>query len=264
MKDFLNIALFTLVVSLTYTGIAQVLPQLEGKAPPRIEFGSDTSPEDLAVLGADVFETNCAQCHKMAESGRAPPLGNIGAAAHGRARERGDGYTDVEYLVESICKPNEYLVDGFAGGVMAPQQKSIKPGALQAVVAYLQSLGGEPTLSGKDTQVFIDFGCATAGGAEAGAAGGGVAKLEPMPAPEKIWTDFGCMGCHNGITAPDMTGIGGRMEKWEILDSLLNPDANIAAGFEGGAMEGSLAGNDFYARMTGKDYKSLVDWLSEK
>ena len=79
MKDFLNIALFTLVVSLVYTGIAQILPQLEGKAPPRIEFGSDTSPEDLASLGAEVFNANCTQCHKMAEAGRCPPLGNIGS-----------------------------------------------------------------------------------------------------------------------------------------------------------------------------------------
>ncbi len=263
MKDFLNIALFTLVISLVYTGIAQILPQLEGKAPPRVEFGSETSAEDLAVLGAEVFEGNCASCHKMAEAGRCPPLGNIGAMAHDRARERGDGYTDVEYLVEALCKPNDYIVDGYAGGVMAAQQKSIKPGALQAVTAYLQSLGGEPTVSGKDTQVFIDFDCATADGGDS-SGGGGVAKLDPMPAPDKVWTDFGCMGCHNGDTGPDLTGLGSRMDKWEILDSILNPDAEIAAGFEGGAMEGSLAGNDFYARMTGKDYKLLVEWLAEK
>jgi mono/diheme cytochrome c family protein len=263
MKDFLNIALFTLVVSLVYTGIAQVLPQLEGKAPPRVEFGSDTSPEDLAILGAEVFESTCTQCHKMAESGRCPPLGNIGAIAHDRARERGEGYTDVEYLVESMCKPNDYLVPGFAGGMMEPQQRSIKPGALQALTAYLQSLGGEPTISGTDTQVFIDFGCATPGGGDA-SAGGTVAKLDPMPAPEKIWTDFGCSGCHESDDAPDLTGIGQRLEKWELLDSVLNPDARIAAGFQGGQMEGSLAGNDFYARMTGKDYKVLVEWLSEK
>ena len=90
MKNILNIALFTLLVSVTYTGVAQILPQLEGKAPPKVEFGANTSPEDLAVAGGEIFETNCTQCHAMSEDGRCPPLGNIGALA----RHHRDGYLD--------------------------------------------------------------------------------------------------------------------------------------------------------------------------
>jgi cytochrome c2 len=266
MKNLLNIFFFTFAVSAIYTGIAQILPQLQGKAPPKVEFGANTSPEDLAVAGGDIFETNCTQCHSMSEPGRCPPLGNIGALAHDRAREIGGNYTDVDYLVEALCKPGDYLVDGY-GNIMPPQQRSMKPGQLQAMVAYLQSLGGESTLKGTDTDIFEKFGC---GGSEESSGGGGaVAEVKPVGSPAEVWTEFGCEGCHaidtdEVKTGPSLKGIGTRMEKWEILDALINPDATIADGFGGGVMEGAIAARDFYSRMTGKDYQAFVDWLSTK
>ena len=54
------------------------------------------------------------------------------------------------------------------------------------------------------------------------------------------------------------------MEKWELLDALINPDDVIAEGFDAGVMEGAIAARDFYSRMSGKDYKAFVDWLSTK
>jgi len=265
MKNFINIALFTLVVSLVYTGIAQILPQLEGKAPPKVEFGANTSAVDLAVAGADVFAGPCSACHKISEEGRGPALGNIGAAAHSRGAER--GLSDVGYLVEALCKPGDYVVPGF-DDIMPPQQANLKPGQLQAVVAYLQSLGGDPTVKGTDTQVFIDYGCATAGGT-GGDGAATTAKAAPVGTPEEAFKEFGCVGCHaidsdEKKTGPTLKGLGSRMEKWEILDSLLNPDATITPGYDGGVMEGALAARDFYTRMSGKDYKAFVDWLASK
>jgi cytochrome c2 len=266
MKNFLNIALFTFLVSMVYTGIAQILPQLEGKAPPKVEFGANTSPVDLAVAGGDIFETNCTQCHKLSEPGRCPPLGNIGALAHERARERGNGFTDVDYMVESLCKPGDYLVEGF-GNIMPPQNRAIKPGQMQALVAFLQTLGGEATLKGTDTEAFERFDCGAASGGGAGGAAVAAAP-EPVGSPEEIWAGFGCEGCHSldgsPKTGPTLAGLGSRMQKWEILDSIINPDADLADGFEGGMMEGALAARDFYTRMSGKDYQAFVDWLSAK
>ena len=48
MKNYLTMALLTVVVSLTYTGIAQFLPQLENHPPAVVEMGSNIGPEDLA------------------------------------------------------------------------------------------------------------------------------------------------------------------------------------------------------------------------
>jgi cytochrome c2 len=269
MKNILNIALFTLLVSVAYTGIAQILPQLEGKAPPKVAFGANTSAEDLAVAGGEIFATNCTQCHSMSAEGRCPPLGNIGALAHDRARERGNNFTDADYLVEALCKPSDYLVEGY-GNIMPAQQRSMKPGQLQALVAYLQSLGGEATLAGTDTEAFERFDCGAASGGDAGGAGAAaVAEAKPVGSPEEVWTEFGCNGCHAldsdeaGI-GPSLKGIGSRMEKWEILDAVLSPDATLADGYDGGVMEGAIAARDFYSRMSGKDYKAFVEWLSAK
>lgn len=266
MKNFINIALFTLVVSLIYTGIAQVLPQLEGKPPPKVEFGAKTSATDLAVAGAEVFQGPCTSCHKLNEPGRGPALGTMGAIAQTRAAER--GMTDVEYLVEALCKPGDFVVEGY-GNIMPPQQSNLKPGQLQALVAYLQSLGGDATVKGTDTQVFEDYGCVTAGSTGGGGGGAVAAAPKPVGSPEQIYKEFGCEGCHaldsdEKRTGPSLKGIGKNMEKWEILDALLDPDATIAEGYEGGVMGGALAARNFYSRMSGKDYKAFVDWLATK
>ena len=78
-----------------------------------------------------------------------------------------------------------------------------------------------------------------------------------------------CAGCHavdsdEVKTGPSLKGIGSRMEKWEILDAIVNPDATLAEGYDPGLMEGALAARDFYSRMSGKDYQAFVDWLSNK
>jgi len=268
MKNLLNIFLFTFAVSAIYTGIAQILPQLEGKSPPKVEFGANTSPEDLAVAGADIYATNCTQCHAMSEDGRCPPLGNIGALAHDRARDLGGGATDVDYLVQALCKPGDYLVEGY-GNIMPAQQRSMKPGQLQAVVAYLQTLGGDATLKGTDTDIFEKYDCGGSTGGGGGAAGPAVVEVKPVGTPEEAWVEFGCEGCHaldsdEAKTGPSLKGIGARMKKWELLEALVSPDATIAEGYDGGVMEGAIAARDFYSRMTGKDYQAFVDWLSTK
>ena len=55
MKHFLLIAMFTLGVSLLYTGIGQLLPQLENRPPPEVKAGSSISPDELSEAGAVIF-----------------------------------------------------------------------------------------------------------------------------------------------------------------------------------------------------------------
>jgi hypothetical protein len=57
--------------------------------------------------------------------------------------------SDVEYLLESLSDPNAYIVEGFSPG-MPPVDKppiDLSDMEMLAVIAYLQSLGGTPTVT---------------------------------------------------------------------------------------------------------------------
>ena len=87
MKRYLQIAAFTLGVSLLYTAVGQVLPQLESHPPARLDrLPSDVGPDVLAEMGEGVFASSCAQCHTIsAAGGRGPDLAGIGSRAAGGA-----------------------------------------------------------------------------------------------------------------------------------------------------------------------------------
>jgi len=273
MRDLLNIAVFTVAVSVLYTAMAQVLPQLPNHPPANVELGSNIGPEALADAGASIFEGNCTQCHKFGESGRAPDLSNVGSDAHGRAASRasatGQPYTDIDYLLESLCKPYDYLVEGF-GRVMPPQQKALSGGQLLALVAYLQNLGGEATARGTDVDAVMRFGCSSAGGAATTEAGSGGPKVSAGP-PDKIFKDYGCGTCHSvdsdeAKSGPSLMTAGARLSKGQLYEAIIAPDATMAAGFESnkGLMSGALNDNGFYDAMTPADYQAIVNWLAEK
>jgi cytochrome c2 len=275
MKNFVIILLFTSVTSIIYTSVGYLLPQLENHPPPLVALGADIGPEELSPIGAGVFEGNCKQCHKMGESGRAPDLANVGAVAASRAAERagktGKSYTDVDYLLESLCKPGDHLVEGF-GNIMPPQGKALTGGQLLAVVAFLQNLGGEATVRGTMVDPVKRFDCVQAGGDGAAPGGGGGGAKVALGSAEEIFEQFGCSGCHAAEGSerklgPPLGDAGKRLSKGELYESLLAPDAVIAPGdppYAGGVMKTTLDGNGFYEKMTPGDYQKLVDWLAAK
>lgn len=272
MRQTLSITAFTLGVSLLYTVVGQLVPQLENRPPPEVKAGTNVSPEALAEAGVGVFEANCVQCHKLGEAGRAPDLASIGARARGRAGERsaaiGKPFSDVDYLIESLCKPADYLVQGF-GNIMPPQSKALSGGQILAAAAFLQSLGGTPTARGTDTDVLNRFDCVAAGGASA--AGGAAAVVKPVGNPAEIFETFGCTACHASADptrklGPSLQGAGKRLGKGGIYDKILNPGATLVVGdppYEKGLMKKTLDGNGFYDRMKPADYQMLVDWLAK-
>ncbi len=273
MRDLLAIAIFTVVVSLLYTALAQLLPQLENHPPPIVELGSDIGPEELAAAGSAAFEANCVSCHKMGESGRAPDLASAGALAFDRAAQRagetGEVFTDVDYLVEALCKPGDYLVEGF-GNIMPPQGKALSGGQILAVTAFLQSLGGEATVKGTDVDPVVRFGCATGAGGGDAAGGAEEAKPASVGPPDKAFEKYGCTGCHKldseeRTIGPSLFDVGKRLGKGELYEAILAPDATMAAGdppYAGGVMKQTLDGNGFYDAMTPADYQAMVDWLA--
>ena len=268
MKNFIGIFALTLIVSLLYTSVGQMLPQLENRPPPEIAAGSAIGAEALAEAGAGVFAANCAQCHKLGQSARGPDLAAVGARASNRAAERsaqtGKPYTDVDYLIESLCKPGDYLVAGF-GNIMPPQNKAISPGQILAVAAFLQNLGGEATVTGQTTKPLARFGCTAAATAAA------ATEDKQVGPPEKVFEKFGCSSCHALQTperrqGPSLKGVGKRLNKGDIYEAILAPNATIAKGdppFEANMMSKTLEGNGFYEQMSPGDYQALVDWLAK-
>lgn len=267
MKVYARIALLTTAISAFYAGIAQMLPQLESHPPATIEVGpyATVGPEDLSTAGEQVFLSDCRYCH-LPTGGRCPDLSNVGRDAADRAAARaietGEAYTDVDYLVESVCRPGAHLVAGYTD-IMPPQGGVLSPGQILAVVAFLQDQGGVATVNGRGTGPLERFGCLEP--APANAATGSVGTAED------VFRGFGCVGCHaiapgdtRRLVGPSLQDVGARLTEAQITEAILDPDATVAPAdppWPRGAMKATLDSNGFYARMTASDYRALVAWL---
>ncbi len=149
MKTALKLLLFTLLVTAFYTYVGQMVPQTEVHPPKSRELRADMTTEELVEAGQEIVggKGTCMGCHTVGSDkpGRFPDLGGIG----GRAASRKPGMTDVEYLAESLYDPNGFIVEGYTPG-MPPINKApigLSDQEILAVIAYLQSLGGEPTVT---------------------------------------------------------------------------------------------------------------------
>ena len=104
----------------------------------------------------------CSTCHTIGKSGalRFPDLEGIGA----RAKTRIPGMSDVEYLAQSLYEPNVFIVPGFNPGMPTINQPPIglTDQEILTVIAYLQSLGGTPTVTLQTTHRYLGGGAAPA------------------------------------------------------------------------------------------------------
>jgi hypothetical protein len=86
-------------------------------------------------------------CHTIGKTGalRFPDL--EGVAVH--AKSRVPGLSDVEYFAQSLYEPNAFIVPGFNPGMPIINQPPIglSDQEILCVIAYLQSLGGTPTVT---------------------------------------------------------------------------------------------------------------------
>src|SRR4030095_7319876 len=89
----------------------------------------------------------CLTCHTIGKSGalRFPDLAGVDT----RAKTRVAGLNDVEYLAQSMYEPLAYVVPGFPPA-MPPINKppiGLTDQEILCVIAYLQTLGGTPTVT---------------------------------------------------------------------------------------------------------------------
>jgi mono/diheme cytochrome c family protein len=151
MKIPLIVRIAVLVVATTgfYTYVGQMVPQSEVHPPEETVMRADLSTVEMVVIGREIFEGKglCATCHTIGQTGalRFPDLEGVGA----RAATRIPGMSDVEYLAQSLYDPDVFIVPGFNPG-MPPAHRppiGLTDQEILALIAFLQSLGGEPNVT---------------------------------------------------------------------------------------------------------------------
>lgn len=264
MKNALKIFVFTIAVSAFYSYVGQMVPQKRTDPPEEVEISADIPTEEMVTIGEGIVagKGTCLSCHTMGEEGalRFPDLGNIGAIAGSRQ----EGVSDIQYLAESLYDPNAYIVEGFQAGMPAVHRPpiSLNDQEILTVLAYLQSLGGTPTVT-MDAQ-FEWQGQAPA--QPAAPAGGGEAPVASNMDGPTLFASYMCATCHSldGTpgAGPSLGDIGSRMSKGEIYESIMEPDAVVAEGYAPGVMGATLNGVGFFDKVSAKDMQTLVDYLA--
>ena len=151
MRVPLIIRIGALVLATTgfYAYVGQMVPQKEVQPPAEIVLKSDLTTADMVKVGREIMEGKglCLSCHTIGKTGalRFPDLAGVDV----RAMTRVPGLNDVEYFAQSMYDPTAYVVAGFPPA-MPPINKppiSLSDQEILCVIAYLQTLGGTPTVT---------------------------------------------------------------------------------------------------------------------
>ena len=253
----------------TFTIVANSIPQVQSVVPEELSFGANVTAAELTASGERLYggAGGCVACHGLGTV--APNLltdqggtGNIGA----RCGNRASGQACKEYLYTAMVEPADYIVEGY-NPIMPDMRRSLSDAQIWAIVAYLQSLGGEVTVTGADINV----------------GGGGTdqdqASSEPTPAPSaaaptatastdplEIMRANTCLVCHvlggEGVPiGPGFDGIGARVEADYIRRSILDPAAEASAGYEAFA---GLMPPIFGGQLTAAQLEIIVQFLASQ
>ena len=267
-----NLKVFGVVVVTIafYTLLANAIPQVQSEVPEEIAFGANVTAEELVAAGEQLYQGagGCTACHGLGT--RAPNLltdeggtGTIGS----RCSSRVAGQDCKTYLHESLIEPNSFVVDGYQP-IMPDIRRLLSGTQIWALVAYLQSLGGEVTVTAEDVTAAeaegaagaaVGSGAAAAGsGAAAGALAGGSTD------PTELLRAGTCFACHKlgdegGPIGPPFDGMGARIDADRIRRGILEPNADTAQGFE--AMAGTMPPT-FGQQFTAAQLEAVVQYLA--
>jgi mono/diheme cytochrome c family protein len=243
-----------------YTLIANKIPQVQSEVPRALALGADVTPEQLVQAGEQVFNGigGCTTCHGLGT--RAPNLltdekgtGPIGARCG--TREPGKGCK--AYLHEALTQPGAFVVTGYEP-IMPDLSRTLSPQQIWAVIAFLESQGGSVDVTASDVPAASTTSTtSTAGG---GRLAGG--STDPMA----LFRAGGCVACHKigtegGAIGPDLTHIGSRVNANYIRESILDPGAKIAKGYERFA---GIMPKTFGDQMTAAQLEALVRFLTAR
>jgi mono/diheme cytochrome c family protein len=262
----INLRIFGVVLGTLalYTLIANKIPQVQSEVPRALSLGANATPEQLASAGDQLYHGagGCTACHGLGT--RAPNLltdekgqGPIGA----RCGKREPGKDCKAYLYESLTNPRAYVVSGYEP-IMPEMGRILSPQQLWALVAFLESQGGNVDVKASDIPAASGASAAGGTGAPSAATTAGIAggSTDPMT----IIRGAGCTACHKingegGAIGPDFTHVGTRLSANLIRESILLPDAKVAKGFE--KFKGVMP-KTFGNQLTAAQLEALVQFLA--
>ena len=267
MRTFLKVFAFNLVTIAFFLYVGNSIPQLRQEPPQELVLAADASAEDFVRAGQDIFygKGTCALCHEIGKKGeRCPDLAGSGERAEARVKEesyKGKASNGTEYVVESLHEPTMYVVEGYQPS-MPPMGRQLSDLEMVALVAFLQSQGGEVTVTGQTR--FPKW------RGEGGGAAPAAAAAAPSPARasgQELVQQWGCLACHKldgpeQLLGPSLWDIGARKDPGYIRESLLEPDAIVVEGFPPGLMKGTLDGQGFYQKLSLQDLNTIVNYLT--
>lgn len=245
----LRVTLFVLMLVALFMWAGETLDRASGGTR-RVALGEGVT----LANGESVFwgPGKCHTCHAVGPRGTSVRGPNLGASGDGpdlairaveraatRAAELGRPVSPTDYLVESLVQPGAFVAPGYRDEMPIVYEPpiSLGPDELASVVLYLQSIGGDPD----PTAIHLP--------AEALASAGGGAETTPWEpymdgdpeAGRALFFDetgvAACARCHRvgdegGRIGPDLSEVAGTRPAPYIVQSLLDPGASIAGGYE--------------------------------
>jgi len=269
MPVIIKVLGFSVALTLVFTLIANILPQVEGEAPVEITFDPGAfTEESFVALGEELFKGKgtCTLCHN--NMGRAPDvlaMNMVDTATERLADTRYKGAaTDAEsYLRESLLQPTLYVVKGYgkkgSNDTESPMP-TINKAPIQlsdiemdALIAYMQAKDGNsvtvalPTVTSPPPVEDKTAPAATA-----------VAKNA-----EEAINKYGCVTCHaildsEATIGPNLRDVGTRLTVTEIRQSIVDPNTVIAEGYS------PMMPNTYPEEMRFKELDMIVQFLSSQ
>jgi hypothetical protein len=146
----LRVAALVFAATGFYTYVGQMVPQKEVLPPTETVIRADLTTDEMVKVGQEIMNGKglCFTCHTLGKTEgpfRFPDLSGVDA----RAKMRKPGYSDVDYFAETIYEPNAFIVPGFNPGMPVINKPPIglTDQEILCVIAYLQTLGGTPTVT---------------------------------------------------------------------------------------------------------------------
>lgn len=266
---------FSLTLTLLFTLVTYLLPQVKGEAPveSEVDLGSLTM-EDFIALGDDVYHNKgtCTLCHKPAPLGRAPDIAGEDMVALAKQRlsderYKGEAKDAAGYIRESMVDPDKYVVASWgkkgSNDTKSPMPHVDKPPIqlssieIDAVIAWLEAKDGN--------EVTVALPAAEAAAEATAASSGDDPGKVPAPAAtaEEALGKYACISCHSmdsndALVGPGLMDVGIRLGIDELRQSIIDPNAVLTEGFP------PAMPPDFASRMTVKELEMIVDYLAEK
>jgi mono/diheme cytochrome c family protein len=179
-----RIGLLVLATTAFYTYVGQLVPQNEVQPPAETVIAANLTTPEMVEVGRGLAQGKglCRTCHTIGQSGalRFPDLDGVAT----RAETRIPGMNQIEYFAQSLYEPDRFVVPGFNPG-MPPIHRApigLTDQEILCVIAYLQSLGGTPTVTLQTAHSYYTPAGAAPGG-EGGAASGNASSNTTSAAP---------------------------------------------------------------------------------